>query len=70
VVVEGVPVAEPELLLEPPESPVMWNGNEYWKMAVLESREMTNPYVAKVGVLVGIAQANEPTLFSIPALMT
>lgn len=38
------PVTEVEVLAEPePERPVMWNGNEYWKIAVLESREIWKP---------------------------
>ena len=65
MVVEGVPVADPEL--DEPERPVMWNGYEYWKMDVLESRVITKPYVAKLGTVVGIAQVYCPTLFSIPA---
>jgi hypothetical protein len=61
VVVEPVPV--PVL----PESPEILNGNEYWKMAGFESREMSKPKVAESVRVVGIFHANEPLALSIAA---
>jgi len=35
------PVEDTEVELE--DAPLMWNGNEYWKVAGLESSEILNP---------------------------
>lgn len=48
VVVDGVPVADAELLpLTEEVPPVMWNGSEYWKVGeadvAVESRTILNP---------------------------
>jgi hypothetical protein len=42
---ELVTDALPELLTELVEPPVMWKGNEYWKMVLSESRLICRPYV-------------------------
>ena len=60
-----MPEADPEL--DVPESPVMWNGKEYWKVAGLESRVISKPYVAKLGTVLGIAQLYWPAVLAIPA---
>ncbi len=58
-----------ELLLteEVLERPVMWNGKEYWKIVVSESRVIWKPNVAKLWRLVGTAHVYVPREFSTPA---
>jgi len=40
---DSEPVAEEESLLDDAEPPVMWNGNENWKVEGSESREILKP---------------------------
>jgi hypothetical protein len=61
VVDDADPVAEPDT--EELEPPVMWNGNEYWSVGdgelAVESRTISNPYVAKE-LVVGTVQVYFP----------
>jgi len=59
VVVDGVPVTDPEPDAEDDEPPVMWNGKEYWKVLGAESSVIWNPYVAKE-LVVGTLHVNFP----------
>jgi len=63
VVDEAEPVAEAEPDAGEDEPPVMWKGKEYWRVGegrlAVESRTISNPYVAKE-LVVGTDQVYFP----------
>jgi len=64
---EEDPVEDP-VEEDPLEAPVMWNGNEYWKVAGLLSRVILMPKVWKSRSL-GTDQVYDPVFFT-PAAIT